>query len=69
MSEPAEAASYVQHAWLVTLPNGWTSVHIEGPSAINYAARNHGVCEALYRKVPAVPVEVPGQQPKGARTC
>jgi hypothetical protein len=58
---PDAQDQYEARAWLVTLPSGWWSVHLEQTPAIAYAARNHGICEPLYRKIP------PAQKQEGKR--
>jgi hypothetical protein len=54
---------YEARAWLVTRPNGHESLHFEQPNALQYAARNHGICEPLYRKLPAPPAQPEGKRP------
>jgi hypothetical protein len=54
---------YEPRAWLVTLPNGWESLHIEHQNAIQYAARNHGTLVPLYRKLPDTPAQPEGKRP------
>ena len=52
-TESQPLPQYEARAWLVTLPNGYWSVHLEQASATQYAARNRGVCEPLFRRLPA----------------
>lgn len=42
---------YEEAAYMVTIPNGWQSLHRDRLSAIAYAARCRGTWEPLYRRI------------------